>query len=128
MKLAFIISILVLSSCASIKSDVIPKSWLTDEITLEELHQDGFDDCLRLTKDIFPNGAPKGMKCTKETKNPFKRKIFKSSKIYRFKTPDSYTDGDTNGYRGYALVTNGIVVQRLISSFKMPNKSLKQDK
>ena len=107
--LTLTLSFLALVACSAVpKKDVIPRSWLVEEITLEEYFDDDYSLCENLSETVNIN-------CVRGSGNPFTHKLTGGYKVYRYSTPKERWES-FSGHKGIALEIDGIVIETKATS------------
>ena len=102
--LTLTLSFLALVACSAVPTkDVIPRSWLVEEITLEDYFDNDYSLCENLSKKVNIN-------CSRGTGNPFTYKLADGYKIYRYSTPKERWES-FSGHKGIALEIDGIIIE-----------------
>ena len=94
---------LALIACSALpKKDVIPRSWVVEEITLKEYFDSDYSFCENLSKRVK-------IKCARSSGNPFTYKLSEGYKVYRYSTPKERWES-FSGHKGIVLEIGGIIV------------------
>jgi len=102
--LIFILNCFALVTCSTVpKEDVIPRSWMLEEITMQDYFDDDYSLCENLSERVNIN-------CVRGSGNPFKHKLSLGYKVYRYSTPKERWKS-FSGHEGIALEIGGIIVE-----------------
>jgi hypothetical protein len=110
--LCSILTVLIVTGCAVAHDAGVPRSWLTTQASIEDIHEYYYSLCTNLSKEqVLFDGRSHAINlhCKKGEGNPFKHKLEPGSKIYRYRSPEE-SWAQLAGSAGFALVENGKIV------------------
>jgi hypothetical protein len=90
--------------------DEVDRSWLKQELTLAQLNEILYKQCLKIQEKSM-----RDQKCHLSTQSIFKYKLEGSYKIYSFENEEKCWAG-LSGVRGYVLEVNGEFVEKVVTS------------
>ena len=106
--------LIFLISCAANKID-IPRQWIIEEITIEDIHEHFYSMCLKLNeRSIYVEGkvVPINRNCEKQVGNPFKHVLSAGYKVYLYDSPREYWRS-LAGRRGFVLEVDGKLIETI---------------
>lgn len=118
LRLSLPICALPFISCCTFTKVDIPRSWITEEVNIEVIHQQSFSFCQSLSKKqvaIEDKLYSIKINCKKGEGNPFKHSLKPGYRVFRFDSPKEYWEG-LSGRRGFVLEIDGKLVETIMTS------------
>jgi hypothetical protein len=111
--------ILLVSGCDAFgdKAD-IPRSWIEEEASINDIHEHDYSLCINLNQRLVlieGEHHPINLNCKKGTGNPFKHALKPGYKVYRYNSPKEYWEG-LSGSKGFVLEIDGEIVETITTT------------
>ena len=107
MKYLILLSLFLVSFSARAEAN-IPRGWIVEEVSINDIHEHFYSFCLTLKERGI------GDNCVKDTENPFQNELVNGYKVYSFNSPEEYWQG-LAGRRGFVLEINNQLIESIVT-------------